>query len=649
MTDHISLIQQLFAQNLSIDSLTEDQVFSVLVALDDAYHNTSEEVEPLVSDEVYDTINRQAQAAYPLNPYFIGVGSAVREEDSIPLPYTMGSLTQSYENDVPKWLSGKVSNDKRIVLTDKLDGNSALLIYGKDGKLLRAFTRGDGLEGKDITRHILKIPSVPKQVDGELAVRTEVIIPHATFASTVQKKFTNSAGKPYKNPRNCIGGLLNASENHPEVYQHIHVVAYSIYNKPTLSKTEHLAYLTGQGFKVVSSSTMASGDITDEKLAKYIKARKAVSPYELDGIVLDINDADVRLQLGANEDKLNPEFSRKYKIVDTSNYAETTVKYVEWNLSKDRYWKPRIYFEPVELVGVTVQYTTGFNARFIVDSKIGPGAVISVIRSGDVTPFITGVISGAEVELPEDAEWNETKVDLICPEGIDNKQATLEQLLHFFSTLDVPKLKDGNLQAFVDVGVTQPEDIIDMTEADIVDIVGSRPIGKTIFNGIRDVLTNIPMYKLMGAYPAMGRGLGVRKMKKLWEAFGGDMSKCASVDNILTVPDFQMKTAKKVADGYLKFQEFYSKIEHIVKIEAYKAPATGVLTSKSFVFTEFRSKTLEEKIVAAGGKISSSVSKNTTYVVTTSPDGSSGKLEKARDLNIPIISPTDVENLINQK
>ena len=185
-----------------------------------------------------------------------------------------------------------------------------------------------------------------------------------------------------------------------------------------------------------------------------------------------------------------------------------------------------------------------------------------------------------------------------------------------------------------------------MTQEDFASLLGSQPIGRKVFQGLRDKLTNIPLYELMGSHSAFGRGVGVRKMKKLYEAFDGDMTKCASVPNILVVEGFEQKTASKIAAGYPKFQEFLKKIKKYVTIAPYQSKKGGSMNGQTFVFTGFRSSELEKAIEDKGGKMGSAVSGKTTYLVAEDKDSKSGKAVKARALGVKVIGQADLIKML---
>lgn len=620
-------------------------IIEVLQAADDLYANDEES---FLEDNQYDALYLYAQRLAPADLYFTGVGSAVRG-GKVQLPYIMGSLDQLYLGDYANWVAKYALGKKKLIISNKLDGGSAMLVYGKDGKLQIAYSRGDGERGADITRHVSRIHNVPKHIDTKgkvVTIRAENIMSPANFQK-LKTKITRGGGKPYKNPRNMLTGRMNASENLDIFYTHVETIVYEIVGAVEMSKTEQFAQLEQYGFDVAPYFEAVAGELDEAKLTSLLNLERSTYEYEIDGFVIDIDDAKTRANM-AKGSGLNPPYAMKFKVADASNQAIATVKGVEWNISKDGYQKPRVQIHPVELMGVTIQNLTGFNAKFIQDNMVGAGAKLRITRSGDVIPFIQGVVEPAEqADMPDgDNVWSETGVDLIVADAKNNTTVKFEQLLDFFSSIDVPHLGEGNLRQMFDMGFDTPESIIACTQEDICNLVGSVSIGKKIFKGMREKFTNIPLYVLMGSHSAFGRGVGVRKMKKLYEAFRGDMSQCESVTAITMVEGFEHKTAAKIQRGYAPFMEFFNAVSKYVTVANYEAPKQGSLTGKTVVFTGFRNKDLEKAVENAGGKMGTTVSKNTSYLVADDPNGTSTKLTKAREDGILPISVDEFKKLL---
>lgn len=642
------------------ESFTIHEIVEVLKVADDAYHNDGF---PIFEDSVYDALKLYAHTLSPTHPYFLGVGSSVRG-GKVPLPFPMGSLTQVYQGDTQKWVANHNLQKEKVVVSDKLDGFSALLVYDSDNHLQIAYSRGDGIEGADIFRHIRKIPSVPLSVrNPNLVVRGEVIIPKEKFVEA-QASVKSRSGKPYKNARNMVSGLMNAEDNPDRVYQYLEFVAYEIVQGGDPSsgfKTLMLDELIlKHQFFTPGWYTFTGEELTDHTLTVWLNERRNRAKYELDGLVLDVNRPDIKHFLGFDTGTLNPKYARKYKVADESNLAVTTVKEVQWNISKDGYLKPRIKVEPIDLVGVTIQHATGFNAQFIAENKIGPGAKVKITRSGDVIPFIIGVVEpmtsdeeqyydwfDKQISVHGDWEWTDTGVDIFVTDIENNKVAKFERLLDFFTSINVPHLKEGNLQKIFDAGFETPEDVIELTQQDLSAVLNSDTNGKKVFDGIKEKLTAIPEYVLMGSHSAFGRGVGVRKMKKLYDAFKGDMLKCENRGAILSVEGFESKTANKVVNGMVPYLKFKDKISKYVTIAPYEGPKAGKFSGQKVVFTGFRNAGLEQKVVEQGGTMSTSVSKNTSLVVASDVNSSSGKASKAKELGVKVISVEELMDMIS--
>lgn len=158
------------------------------------------------------------------------------------------------------------------------------------------------------------------------------------------------------------------------------------------AKSKQLSVLETLGFTIPFHHVIKGKECSDQYLTKILNAFKAKTNFEIDGIVVDVDNATLRSQINPTRDTLNPEYARKFKIADTNNYAETEIIEIEWRISKNGYLKPRLKLKPVDLVGVTIQHATAFNAKFVYDNKLGPGAVVGIVRAGDVIPFVQRVV-----------------------------------------------------------------------------------------------------------------------------------------------------------------------------------------------------------------------------------------------------------------
>ena len=242
--------------------------------------------------------------------------------------------------------------------------------------------------------------------------------------------------------------------------------AYEIMGSES-NKSAQFLDLDCEGFKVVYHKFFSMDSMTEQKLADLIIDRKSNLDYAIDGLVVDVDDetghTQKRLKLEDKSDSLNPATAFKYKINDESDSVDTEVIDVEWNLSKHGYAKPKIKLKPFDIQGVTVSNTTGFNAKYILDNKIGKGSIVKMIRSGDVIPYIQEVIKSSDKALmPEnldDYTWSENAVDLVLKDISNNENIRLKQLISWSTDLDIPFLKEGNIKELMKQGYDTPEDI----------------------------------------------------------------------------------------------------------------------------------------------------------------------------------------------
>jgi len=603
-------------------------------------------------DAQYDFLYQFVYAQVPSDKFFTGVGSDVRGE-KIKLPFTMGSLDQIYVGDMAKWLSDWKLNDEKIAISDKLDGTSGMIVFDNTGEFQIAYSRGDGVEGADISRHMRKMRSVPKNlpdITETITVRGENIFEFASFPY-LRNTFTRKDGKRYKNPRNMVAGVMNAEEKDPEIYDFVKFVAYEIVGS-TLSKVEQFKKLEKLGFEVPYYIVYDGKDCTDEKLTNLLKLRKQDSPYEIDGIVLDVVSAAKRAEMNPTRDTLNPAFTVKYKITSADNIMEIPVIDVEYNASSHGYWKPRINLKPTEMGGVTVSWATGFNAKFIESNNIGPGAVLRVTRSGDVIPFIMGVVTAAiKPQMPTDEypwHWSVNddgdEVDAILDNPEDLPIVAIKRMTRFFEKVDAPLLKLGNIEKLHNKGYDVIR-IITATETELVNILGKN--GTKVFNGLHEKLTNIPLYKIMGAISNQ-RGIGVRRMKKLQTAFGRDgLYKCNDPDVITSVDGFDTKTAEQAVMVISRFIDFFANVNEFITIAEDKAVSlNAILLGEKICMTGFRDKDMGAKIEELGGEVQSGVSGKTTMLICKDPNSNSGKVKKARDNGTRIVGIDEFKEMI---
>lgn len=615
------------------------EIVETLQKASDQYYN---EGESFLTDAEYDALELELREIDPTNPFLIGVGADVRG-DKVRLPFPMGSLDQVYEGETENWIENENLQNEEIVVSDKLDGTSIMLVYGDDGALQIAFSRGNGVEGQDVTRHVRKMKKVPQKISGKMAVRAEVIMEDPLF---------ENLGVDYKNPRNYVAGQMNSEESNNLFYDNVDIVAYEVV-EPIMKKEDQFKLLIKEGISVAGFLIFEGHELDDELLKIHLTTRINQSPYALDGVVLDLNDLKVRkkLQSKKSRDNLNPAFAKKFKIGQEDNIATAKVVAVHWKVSKTGYLKPRVEIEPVDLVGVTITYATGFNGKFIRDHGVGPGAEVKITRSGDVIPYILEVEKFAQPALPDEKEfgawsWTENEVDIVLDDVDNNDDVAFQQLVAGMKIIGLEHIAGRSLEKLFEAGYRKVEDVILADPDKVYEAVGSRNAYKGM-DMLKDKLNGIELEKLAAASSAYGRGMGQRRLKKVVAKYGTLFG--LTLDQVLAVESFSTITAQQVLDGEADFKAFLDAIDgnySLAKKKKEKAKAAGgALSGEYFVFTGVRDAELTEKIEAQGAEVGSSMSK-VTVLVAKDTSKQSGKMKKALEKGVKVISYAEALDMV---
>ena len=405
----------------------------------------------LLSDNEYDIIKEFIEKKYPTNKEILKIGAPIPiEKNKVDLPYEMPSMDK-IKPDTGALESWKHKYQGPYIISCKLDGVSGL--YSTEGKDPKLYTRGDGKVGQDIS-HFIPYFQLPKTKG--ITVRGEFVISKEDFDQHLKNKFAN--------PRNLVSGIINSKKIDPNI-KFIHFVAYELIKpillKPFVSLEKEL------NMEVVLHEELK--DISNDLLSKYLIDWRKNYKYEIDGIIVSDNKLYER-KSG------NPLHSFAFKMVLSDQVAEAKVLDVIWTPSKDGYLKPRVRIEPIKLGGVTIEYATGNNASFIENNKIGIGALIKMVRSGDVIPKIIGVSIPAEQgKMPNvPYQWNKTHVDVLLEDEDLEKDPTVKEknITVFFKGIGVEGLSSGNIQRIINAGFDTIIKIIHMTKDDFLKVEG---------------------------------------------------------------------------------------------------------------------------------------------------------------------------------
>lgn len=457
----------------------------LLRLLSDYYHND----QPLVSDETYDILIDVYEAKY--GPYAV-VGAEPRRE-KVNLPHYLGSLRKVKKmTELTSWSQ---QYPGPYLIEDKIDGMTLLYVQKtvNGRRQFALYTRGGGYQGVDVSHLIpyLRLPVLPE----DMAVRGEVVMHKATF---------EAVGTGFANARNLVSGLVLSKKHfRPEMASQLSFYAYHIVSQNNTPEQDLVKIMT-MGLQV--PSPVSTPTVSYEILEKYLAKRREVAPYEMDGLVIYQNKAAV---YPPGED---PRHIVAFKM-EEGDTAVVTVNYVEWNVSKDKLLKPIVHYQPVKLAGAELRKASGYNARFISDNKIGPGASILITRSGDVIPKILSVITPSPTgpQLPDPAAhgayaWNQNQVEFVVT-GI-NRDITIKKMEHFVNTLGVKNMGPTRVKKIAESGFDSIQKLITATAKQLATVEGiGNALAEQFYTDIQTNIKNVKLSKIMdasGVFPHIG-------------------------------------------------------------------------------------------------------------------------------------------------
>lgn len=606
--------------------------------LDNLYYNIGDTG---LEDYKYDLIKETLEKRDP--SYIAGIGANVGVNESVKLPFFLGSMQKIKPDDsgkLERWLNKNKASE--YMISGKLDGVSCLAIYEK-GQSVKLYTRGNGKVGKDISWLAKYNPSLPNKMNRDINIRGELIVKDSVF----DKKYKND----YSNARAMVTGILG-SKVLQKGAQDINFVAYEVLEKNVAPKPqEQFSMLQKSGIEVVHHQ-LIKGTINTDILTEYLLKYKNDSPYYLDGIIVQSNIPVKRKSVKY------PEYAFAFKIDGES--ANVLVEKVVWDISKWGAFKPVVHIKPTYLGGVTIRKATAHNAKYIYDNNIGPGAKITIIRSGDVIPKIINVVKESNMaQMPQSKyKWNETRVDIYVKEITPSMGRTMciKRIHTFFQKLEVKEIGPSRVETMHDNGLKSLLSILKASEDNIVNAVGSKPIGVKIYSNIRTVLEEPDISSFVGASGIFGEGIGQERVTALVEGIpnifelGSQLSKEELTDKILLIEGFSDITTKLIVDNIYwacLFVKIINKLstKSLVKKVGKPQIIGDKLQDKIFVVTGFTSKELEAQISSLGGIYTTKWTVKAAGVIASgkSLENRTGKIKKADDKGIPVYSLSEFQ------
>uniref|UniRef100_A0A6C0L729 NAD-dependent DNA ligase N-terminal domain-containing protein n=1 Tax=viral metagenome TaxID=1070528 RepID=A0A6C0L729_9ZZZZ len=600
-----------------------------------AYHNTDT---PTMGDDEYDRLLELLRSKAPSHPFLKCIGATPDANTTI-LPVPLASLdkVRMGEAGLQRWQKRRaMMGVESCVVSEKLDGLSALLIYDSKVSL---YLRGDGVKGVCVNRILpsLALPSVEPCM-----IRGELVLSHAdTPAGSVGRSLVNG----------WVHRALDTTKPLPKELSKVHFVAYQLISHG-LPRGDQMAWLARAGFRVAPWHKEPLKPLTEDTLYKILVRAKEGSAYPIDGIVIGTDT--VPATVGGGGEAKNPPDCIAFKASLEEQKKETTVLFVEWNVSRLNTWIPRIQIEPVVIGGAKIEWMSGHSAKMISEGVVGKGARIVLRRSGDVIPTLDSVVSPCPTGpcLPPAGswDWDANRVHAVRKEGSMEGTAGLAEkaLLHALQTLGVEGIGPGLVANLVKGGVMDFPSLLTADPSVLKEALGPTRYSK-VMELVKSSLEKASPCTLCIASNLLPRGVGERKLRPLFskeasprrwtpallEGIEG-WSKDTLAGLFAALPGVLIWCqAVKPGCFDLAAATAASTATAAALISASASPAQ----QKSVVFTGVRpDAALQEAMTRSGWKMSDSLTKVTHLLVHADGAKETGKLATARKYGIEACS-----------
>lgn len=638
-------------------TINEIEVLAERIArLNKAYRQGS----PEVSDAEYDAEVEKLRELDPFNDWFFQTEPApVGESRKVSLPIPMKSLNKAKSvHEIMAWYNQfALNHTQQIVITPKFDGLS-LLVNEQTGM---AYSRGGAdNEGQNCKAHI-ETANIKRDSSKCMYTFGEFVFSCVAWNNFFAGRINEDTGEKYKSPRNTAAGMLNRDI---PIKQLLYVDFYRYGTDPhSLQQFENYVdlytYLARTYDQEPLYNVCKVEELTEEYLLSLYKEWR--KRYYIDGLVIYINNTSLWEKIGRHSTTGNPLYAIAYKHPDFTESFETTVKDIAWKVSKSGALKPVVNIEVVDTGDCQMENPTGYNASWIADMGIAPGAKILVTRSGGVIPKILQTLTPAsdeeQYELWDDmtecphcgspTAWNSTHKELMCTNP-NCWGVRLAKNIFFFTVCGVENMGEEMFNKLFDAGYRTILSILNITFDEICEIeTFADGTANIILENMKRIKAGVDLPTLMQASDCFS-GIGKVKAQKLIDSLTPEQL------NKLYDPYYIEESARYHAEeatsemersfwnGYNSFKQFVQTNRlMIIKPAKIEIDVNGQFANMAICFSGIRDAELETRIIAGGGSIASGVSKKTTLLVVKDVNGTSGKISKAHQLGVPVMSMDD--------
>jgi DNA ligase (NAD+) len=584
----------------------------------------------VVPDNIYDDlVDELVSLIGETDDFFLSsIKEDVSSERRQPLPkeVVMASMGKSKTiEDLLNWERLKGFKNTKYIISPKYDGISIC----KEEKTLKAYTRG----GKDNGGGL--------RSDEHLSAMNDITIDASfTFGEAIISKKNWEIVKTYfegDSARNGCSGLFRRDYASDEL-QYVDFIRYGVVGKNFSTKQEMFDFLNkSQKVKVPYVVVDNLSDLTEEYLKDlYLKFSL---DYTIDGLIIEVDDISLWKERERNG---NPKWAVAFKSPNFEEVAETTCIDIENGISKDGNIIPVAILSPVKLDGAIVSRVTLNNYSFMKEMGIGIGSRVLVKRSGQVIPLITKVLDKKDFILPNfegGVEWRGVHLATL----LETDEQKIKKIYAFFNIIGVEGVSDKTFEQLYKSGFKTIKEILNMSQKDfsLLERFGERK-SDNVYNAIQSKTKDIPLPVLQHA-TSLFKSLGKKKLVLLT-----NFETKPSIEEVVKIDGFSDILANNYLDSYDLFWEFIKDLPITYTKTKKVETVSNDLEGQTFVFTGFRDVSIESTIETRCGKIGSSVSKTTTYLIMKSVGSASSKETKALSLGVKVLDRDGLIELLNK-
>ncbi|WP_338358735.1 NAD-dependent DNA ligase LigA [Yeosuana marina] len=629
---------------------------------------------PAISDFEFDIKLKELQELEAKHPEFFDAnsptqrvgGEITKNFETIPHDFRMYSLDNSYsKEDLKDWetrIEKMIDGAVEFTCELKYDGASISLTY-ENGLLVQALTRGDGFQGDNVTANVKTIKSVPLKLKGDFPpkfdIRGEIVLPFDGFNKMNEERI-EIGEEPYRNPRNTASGSLKLQDSAEVAKRPLECLLYNLTGTNLGVKTqfESLEKAREWGFKVPKASKLVNNLDEVLEFINYWDMHRHELPYETDGVVIKVNSLQQQEELGYTAK--SPRWAMAYKF--KAEQVSTRLNSISYQVGRTGAITPVANLEPVELAGTTVKRASLHNADQIEKLDIRVGDEVFVEKGGEIIPKIIAVDLSKRLPSSKPTEYithcPECETELVrqegeaqhyCPNYNGCKPQIIGRIQHFISrkAMDIDGLGGETVALLVNAGlINNYSDLYELTKEQVIPL--ERMAEKSADNLIQGISqsVNIPFERVL--YALGIRYVGETVAKKLAKHYKTiDAIANATQEELVNVDEIGVKIAESVQEFFTsennlkiinRLKQFGLQLEiSAEQLEGLTNILEGEIIVVSGVFESVSRDELKKLIEKNGGKVSSSISSKTSFIVAGDNMGPSKK-EKAEKLNIPILN-----------